>query len=148
MQSQLQTIYLCIFNFKIFFQVTSCMFSLNYWISNLIAWFLNLLFLYLFGSVLTLLWLGGMSLFPLPKFWKIQRRNQKTRYVSFWPLTQFCRISKMVGCIPEVLTLLLTPILKYICMPNARCYICHLCHNMPYMTGMVLWHTPYVCMTI
>ena len=29
----------------------------------------------------------------------------------------------MVGCIPEVLTLLLTPILKYICMSNARCHI-------------------------
>ena len=35
----------------------------------------------------------------------------------------------MVGCIPEVLTLLLTPILKYICMSNVSCHKCQICHR-------------------
>ena len=30
--------------------------------------------------------------------------------------------------IPEVLILLLTPILIYICMSNAICHVCHICH--------------------
>ena len=36
------------------------------------------------------------------------------------PYTKFCRISKMVGFTPEVLTLLLTPILTYIHMVYVR----------------------------
>ena len=46
-----------------------------------------------------------------------------------------CRISKTVGCILEVLTLLLTPILKYIGISNARCHICHICH---------IWHIRHI----
>ena len=57
------------------------------------------------------------------KFWKIQRKNKETRYFSFSSQKQFCSISKKVCCIPEALTLLLTPILKYICMLNDRCHI-------------------------
>ena len=37
----------------------------------------------------------------------------------------------MVGCIPEVLMLLLTPILTYLCMSYAKCHVCHMfeiCH--------------------
>ena len=49
-----------------------------------------------------------------------------------------CRIYKMVGCIPEVLMLLLTPILKYICMPNERCHVCHICHKWHIWH---IWHT-------
>ena len=48
-------------------------------------------------------------------------------YSSFWPQIKFVGISKMVGCIPEVLTLLLTPILTYICMSYAICHVCHIC---------------------
>ena len=58
----------------------------------------------------------------------MQRKNPETGYFICWPLKQFCRIFKIVGCIPEVLTLHLTPILKYIFMSNARCHICHICH--------------------
>ena len=36
---------------------------------------------------------------------------------------KFCSISKKICCIPEVLTLLMTPILKYIYMPNDICHI-------------------------
>ena len=44
----------------------------------------------------------------------------------------------MIDCIPEVLTLLMTPILTYVCMPNAwchRCQKCHICH---------IWHIWHV----
>ena len=78
--------------------------------------------------------LGGQEVLPLDsqniqrKFWKIQRKNKETGYFSVWPWTQFCKISKMVGCIPEVLALLLTPKLKYMCMSNARYHICQIWH--------------------
>ena len=55
-------------------------------------------------------------------------------YFNFWPYKYLCRIFKMIGCSPEVLTLLLTPISTYVCMSNARrhsCQKCHICH---------LWH--------
>ena len=56
----------------------------------------------------------------------------------------------MVGCIPEVLTLRLTPILKYMHMPMARCHMSDMSYMTykTFMTCMVLWHTPYVCMSI
>ena len=44
----------------------------------------------------------------------------------------------MIGCIPEGLTLLMTPILTYVCMSNAwchRCQKCHICH---------IWHIWHV----
>ena len=34
----------------------------------------------------------------------------------------------MVGCIPDVLMLLLRPILKYLCLSYARCHVCQICH--------------------
>ena len=45
---------------------------------------------------------------------KYKGKIRKQDISIFGPYTQFCRISKMVGCTPEVLTLLLTPILTYI----------------------------------
>ena len=65
------------------------------------------------------------------KFWRIQRKYQKTGYFSFWPLTHFCRISNMVGYIPEVLMLLLTPILTYIHMVYVKA---------PHISYMLSWH--------
>ena len=42
------------------------------------------------------------------------------RIFHFWPWKQLFRISNMVGCIPEVLTLLLTPILTLLHMVYVR----------------------------
>ena len=50
----------------------------------------------------------------------VRRKNQETGYFQLLPLTQFFGIYKMVGCIPDVLTLLLTPILTYIHMVYVR----------------------------
>ena len=63
---------------------------------------------------------------------------------QFLAIQRIFRISKMVGCIPEVLTLLLTPILKYICMSNARCHICQICH-ICHLCMVINAHHMYVC---
>ena len=59
---------------------------------------------------------------------KKQRKNLETTYFIFKPQKQFYQIFKIGDCVPEVLTLLLTPILTYICMANVRFHPCHLCH--------------------
>ena len=51
--------------------------------------------------------LVGQEVLPLDSK-NIQRKNQDTGYFTFWAYKQFCRISKKVCCITEVLTLLLT----------------------------------------
>ena len=53
----------------------------------------------------------------------------------------------MLGCIPEILLLLLTPIYKYICMSNARCHACHICPNDIY-DKYHIHHIMAVCMSI
>ena len=55
----------------------------------------------------------------------------------------------MVGCIPEVLTLLLTPILTYLYMSYARCHVCHICQICHIWHIWHVWcsdiHHMYVC---
>ena len=57
---------------------------------------------------------------------KNTKEKSETGYLSFQPGKNLCRIFKMVVFIPEVLTLLLTPILTYINMVYDR--VCHICH--------------------
>ena len=70
----------------------------------------------------------------MPHFWNIQRKFRiiqrnffGNRIFHFLALKQFWRISKMVVCIPEVLTILLTPILTYLWVLYVRCHVCHTC---------------------
>ena len=67
---------------------------------------------------------------------KNTKEKSETGYSSFWPLKHFFWISKIVGCIIEVLTLFLTPILTYI---YVKCQMSY----MTYMTYVI--HHMYVC---
>ena len=50
----------------------------------------------------------------------------------------------MVGCIPEVLTLLLTPILTYLWVSYARCHVCHTCQISHICQICHIWHIWHV----
>ena len=49
---------------------------------------------------------------------KNTNKKSKHRILHILDLKNIFRIYNMIGCIHEVLTLLLTPILKYVCMPD------------------------------
>ena len=48
---------------------------------------------------------------------------------------------KMVGCIPGVLTLLLTPIMTYVCMSYDICHVCHICQICHIWHIWHVWHS-------
>ena len=76
-------------------------------------------------------------------FEKYKGKNQETEYFSCRPYKHFCRISKMVVCIPEVLTLLLTPILTYIHMGYDRATYMSYMSVMSFMTYKCIWHLSF-----
>ena len=70
------------------------------------------------------------------EIYKGNSKKYKGKYGSegffiFYPLQYFYRWFGIVGCIPVVHTLLLTPVLSYIWLSHAICHIRHIWH---------IWH--------